>query len=37
MWLMKNTSSAEGKILFGEDFMSYDDMLLKHAVASLDR
>ena len=36
-WIMKNLTTDEGKARYGHHFRSYNDMILRHAVAALDR
>lgn len=36
MWIMKTTSDYDGRIKFGDFFVSYDTMVAKHISAALD-
>jgi len=35
MWIMKTTSQEEGQVLYGKQFKSYDNMVIKHVKAAL--
>lgn len=36
MWTMKRTPTTNGKQLYGNDFMNYDEFVLRHVCATLD-
>ena len=36
LWVLKNTSSEEGRRRYGAAFLSWDEAVVKHACASLD-
>ena len=36
LWIMKVTDDDEGKKMYGDQYISYDRLVLKHAIAALD-
>jgi hypothetical protein len=35
LWVMKNTTTEDGRRLYGSDFISYDAMVSKHITAGV--